>query len=371
MRPARIPSPLFGSLALACVAFAWWGCSASSDTTGTSHTSGNASSGSGGSPGTGGSGGGGLDGGRGDAGDAGDAGVCVATSAGAHHLPLDLLFLIDQSASMNGVKWTTVTSTLNTFFNAPASASIGAGLLFFPFTPWDCDLAHYTTLTVPIGPLPANAPALTSSFAAQALNGGVPMYVALQGALMQAAAHQDANPTHKVAVVLTADGDPNACDTSIPDLAGLAAGALDYDGVRTYVIGLPGATIANLDQIAVGGGTTTAFDATSNLNELSTAVAQIRTAGFGCDYALPAPPSASQPVDPDLVNFSYTPKGVGMPVVLPRAKNLAACSGQPGWYYDSDTAPPEIVLCPASCATVEADTSGEVSTLLGCASVLQ
>jgi von Willebrand factor type A domain len=368
MSPAPIPAPLFVSLTLACVVAAWWGCAATNDTTGTNQTNGSTASGSasggGGARGTGGTGGAGVDGG-------GDAGACIPTSAAAHHLPLDILFLIDQSATMSGSKWTAVTSTLNTFFNAPASASIGTGLLFFPYTASDCDLAHYTTLTVPIGPLPANASALTSSFAAQPMGSGVPMYVALQGALMQATAHQDANPTHKVFVVLVADGNPDACDESFPDMAALAAGALTYDGVRTYVIGLPGATIANLDEIAAGGGTTTALDATDNLTQFSPSVTQIRTAGLGCDYALPAPPDAGTGVDPDQVNFSYTPKGVGLPVLLPRANDLAGCNMQPGWYYDSNTDPTEIVLCPASCATVEADTSGEVATLLGCASVVE
>ncbi len=370
MSPARIPAPVFVPFALACVA-AWWGCSATSDTTGTSHTtssstsSGTASGASGGG-GTGGTGGAGPDGG-----DGGDAGACVPTSSVAHHLPLDILFLIDQSSSMSGATWTTLTSALSTFFTAPASASIGAGMLFFPFTAFDCDVDHYTTLTVPIGLLPANASALTSSFAAQPVGSGVPTYAALQGALMQATARKDANPTHKVLVVLAANGDPDACDESIPDLAALSAGALSYDGVLTYAIGLPGATLASLDQIAVAGGTTTAFDATSNLTQVSSAITEIRTAGLGCDYALPAPASPSQQVDPDQVNFSYTPKGLGMPVILPRAKDLADCDMQPGWYYDSDTAPSEIVLCPASCSTVEADTSGVVSTLLGCASELK
>src|ERR1700678_2434023 len=138
MSPAPIPAPVFVSLTLACVVAAWWGCAATSDTTGTRHTnstssgsaSGGAAGGGGGAPGTGGTGG--VDGGG------GDAGACVPTSAAAHHLPLDILFLIDQSASMSGAKWMTVTSTLNTFFDAPAPASVSAGMLFFPYTASDC-----------------------------------------------------------------------------------------------------------------------------------------------------------------------------------------------------------------------------------------
>ena len=254
---------------------------------------------------------------------------------------------------------------MTTFCNDPASHGIGAGMLLFPYSAWDCDLMHYETLTVPIDVLPANAFALTNAMPADALGTGTPTYPALKGALMQATAYQDAHPTHKVIVVLATDGDPNGCDDAIDDIAGLATSALGYDGVRTYVIGVPGATIANLDKIAVGGGTTAAYDVTKDITQFSATIAQIRLVGLGCDFQIPPPPQG-QALDPDKVNFSYTPKGVGNPTTLLRASDLADCNGKPGWYYDSNTGPTKITLCPASCTTVQADSSAKVSVLFGC-----
>ncbi len=68
------------------------------------------------------------------------------------------------------------------------------------------------------------------------------------------------------------------------------------------------------------------------------------------------------------MNFSYTPKGVGMSKLLLRADDLTDCGGKPGWYYDNNGSPAKIILCPASCATVQADTSAKISVLFGCKS---
>jgi hypothetical protein len=363
-RSAPSHRPVFASLALLCVT-AWWGCAKASGDPTTQATS---TGGSSASSGSGGEGTGGVDGGGKDGGDAGDAGVCVPTSVVAHYVELDIVFLVDQTASMQGLNWSAITTALPAFFNDTASAGVGAGIVFYPYSAGDCDVDHYKTLAVPIGVLPANATALTNAFAADAVGVGAPMYPALQGALMQATAHQDANPTHKVIVVLAADGDPNGCDNDLNDVAGLAASALGYDGVRTYVIALPGASVADLGKIAAAGGTMTAYDVTINLNQLAPSLVDVRTAGVGCDFAIPTPPD-NKPLDPGDVNFSYTPKGTGTPVTLLRANDLAGCNEQPGWYFDSNSAPTKIVLCPASCATVQADTSAEVDALFGCPSL--
>ena len=112
-----------------------------------------------------------------------------------------------------------------------------------------------------------------------------------------------------------------------------------------------------------------AFDAT-DISQFSSNIAEIRTVGLGCDYAIPPPPNNMQ-LDFNKVNFTYTPSSTGQPSLLPRAKDLADCGGQPGWYYDNDANPSEIVLCPASCSVVEDDNQAKVSVLFGCDSVTE
>jgi hypothetical protein len=66
------------------------------------------------------------------------------------------------------------------------------------------------------------------------------------------------------------------------------------------------------------------------------------------------------------VNVQYTPGG-GMPVLLGNVANLAACDPQSGgWYYDNPANPTKIMLCPATCSTVQVDPSGAIEILLGC-----
>jgi hypothetical protein len=369
-RPASIHQPVFFSLTLACAATAWWGCAAGIEeptTTATSSSTSASQSSSSGSGGAGGAGGSTIDGGPDD--DGGPA--CVSTSVAAQHIQLDIVFVIDQSASMSGPKWVGTTKGLTTFFNDPASAYIGAGLVYFPnhkAATATCVPEDYQTLDVPINVLPINAFPLTNSMPADAKGNSTPTYGALKGSLKAATAYQDAHPTHKVILVLATDGDPNACGaTTIDDVANLAKSARNYNGVLTYVIGANGSVIANINKIAAAGGTTEAYDITNDISQFAAKMAEIRSSALGCEFEIPPPP-AGQDIDPDKVNFSYTPKGVGMSKLLLRADDLVDCNGKPGWYYDSNNSPSKIILCPASCTTVQADTSAKISVLFGCKS---
>ena len=183
---------------------------------------------------------------------------------------------------------------------------------------------------------------------------------------MVATAYQDAHPKHKVVVVLSTDGEPNSCGlTTIDNIAALAKSARNYNGVLTYVIGVEGSIIANLNKIAAAGGTNEAYDITNDINEFSAKIEDIRASALACQFEIPPPPNG-EVLDPDKVNFSYTPKGVGTPKVLLRADDLADCAGQPGWFYDSNGAPTKIVLCPASCSTVQADSDAKIEAQFGC-----
>jgi von Willebrand factor type A domain len=365
-RPARIHQSLLWSLAMTCMAASWWGCAKGSGETTTGTLSLSTSSGSGGSGGTGG-GGITLDGGAGGGG--GDPN-CTSTSAAAHRVPLDILFLIDQSDSMKP-SWGGVTSALTTFFNDPASAAIGTGLILFPFSTSDCDVTHYEIPVVPIAPLPGNAFSMSNALPAVPNIFGTPMFGALKGTLMVATAYQDANPDHKVNVVIATDGDPKdfGCNgATVDDVANLAKSALDYNGVHTYVIGIPGSDIATMNQIASAGGTTAAYDVTQDISEFSAKIAEIRSQALGCDFDLPAPPHGKK-LNPNQVNVDYTPNGMGMPIVLPRAQNHADCHGKPGWYFDNNAMPTKVELCPSSCTTVQNDDNAKVDVLFGCTSV--
>lgn len=363
-RSASLRYPIFASLTLAGVV-SWSSCAGPTEQTTDTNTA--TSTGSGGDGGSGGSDPQ-FDGGAG--GD--DSGACVSTKAAAHHVSLDIVFLIDVSGSMmeNG-KWAGTTSALTTFFNDPASASIGAGIVYFPTeTPYDCDVTHYQVLDVPIATLPLNAFPLTNSMPAAATGIGTPTYGALKGALMAATAYQDAHTTHKVVLVLATDGDPVGCGGKpIDEIAALAKSALSYNGVTTYVIGAAGSFIGNLDKIAAAGGTKKAFDISADIGAFLAKIAEIRNEALGCDFEIPDPPNGEE-LTPGDVNFSYTPKGVGEPKLIPRADDLADCADKPGWYYDNNDDPKKIILCPASCLTVQSDATAKIEVLYGCKSVI-
>ncbi|MRG96998.1 vWA domain-containing protein [Polyangium spumosum] len=360
---------IFASLTLTCVAAAWGGCATGNN----GETTGNPSSSSSGEGGAGGSGAGGaggfdIDGGVGGG---GDGGACATTNAEARRIPLDIIFLIDQSGSMSGGKWNGTKSALNTFFNDPASIGIGAGMVYFPTQePYDCNPTHYALLDVPIGLLPQNAFSLTNSMPFDATGIGTPTWGALKGVLSAATAHQEANPTHKVVVVLATDGEPLGCEPkTVDDIAAIAESARNYNGVRTYVIGVAGSQIATLNKIAVGGGTNKAYDITQDISEFAAKMAEIRQEALGCDFEIPEAPNGME-IEPNEVNFTYMPKGVGTPKIIPRADDLGDCSDLPGWYYDNNVDPTKIILCPTSCTTVQGDLNAKVDVLFGCNSVL-
>lgn len=359
---------LVGALALTGLAGVWAGC-AEADSPG-------------GSPPTGGGGAGGAAAG-GDtgvgafqsSGGAGGSTTCVATSKKAEPTPLDIILLLDWSESMQGASWSGTTTALQSFFNDPLSAGINAGLVFSPtIKPGGpdnpCDPAFYKTLDVPIASLPGNAFNLTNAMPADAVGYATPMYGSLSGALMAATAYQDAHPTHKVVVVMTGDGDYNTCGENINSIAAWAKSALDYNGVRTYVIAVESASFVfgNLEQVAEQGGTGQVYDA-QDIDDFAAKMAEIRQAALGCDFEIPPPP-AEEMLVPNEVNFTYTPGGTGTPITLPRADNLGDCGDQPGWYYDNNQSPTKIIVCPASCATIQNDSMAEVAVAFGCASIV-
>jgi len=86
-----------------------------------------------------------------------------------------------------------------------------------------------------------------------------------------------------------------------------------------------------------------------------------------CSFTIPPPP-AGEALDPSLVNVAYLPGGMSPAVSVFRVSTAADCTAAGGWYYDDNSNPTTVLLCPTTCSTVTADTAAEVDVLFGCAS---
>jgi uncharacterized protein YegL len=296
--------------------------------------------------------------------------ACVAQTAQTQLVPLDMLIVLDESGSMSGTKWDTVTMALKTFINDPASAGISVGFVYFPNNNADdCNYLDYAVLNSGFSLLPGGAQSLVDSINGEMPHGGTPTWGALKGALSRAVAHQDLHQDHKVVVIFASDGDPTSCSVlDIPSIAQLSQQAYNYNGVQTFAVAMPGATLANLNAIAAAGGTMQAYDVTNNVSQFSQKMQDIRQQALPCQFVIPPPPDGKT-LDPNLVNVEYTPGGMGMATKIPKAAGFADCGSGAGWYYDNEAAPTKILLCPASCAQVKNDSQAKVDVAFGCKSI--
>jgi Mg-chelatase subunit ChlD len=291
---------------------------------------------------------------------------CAASTATAEAVPVNLVFMFDQSGSMGGgdrgVKWDPVTSATTSFFGDAASKGIRASLQYFP-QGGSCSTSVYENPEVALTDLP-NTTTLASSFAAHDPGGSTPTLPALTGALAHAATVATAHPGEATAVVLVTDGDPDGCGSEVQNTADAALAAAAT--TKTYVIGV-GASLTALDQIAASGGTQKAIlvnatNAAQANTELQAALAKIRGATLSCSYQMPAAP-AGQTLDIATVNVNFTPTG-GAPQTLAYNKD---CTGGTGWHYDNANAPTKVEICKTTCDSAQADKSGKIDISVGCA----
>jgi hypothetical protein len=307
---------------------------------------------------------------------------CASTSAEAELEPVQLLFLLDDSASMGGTnidkqnsRWNPVTGALNAFFSDPASAGLLASLTFFPLnnnlTQGDhdgsepsCNNADYSTPVVPPTHLPH--PGLFASaigLATPANEFGTPTYPALAGTIDYAQS-LEAEGT-ETAIILVTDGEPYSCDpenvNNIENIAALAGSVAEE--IPTYVIGV--GNVSGLHEIAAAGGTESAFvvaldDPDRTRTELLTQVQAIRAAQVSCDVVLPeAPPGES--LDVSKVNVELTVDAEHGALLFDEA-----CTSDIGWRYDNPEAPSSIELCPQICDLIQGAEQVKLEVILGC-----
>ncbi len=309
--------------------------------------------------------------------------VCVSDTVSAVPVPLAMLVLIDRSGSMaSGAKWDSAVKAIRGFADRADVVGMKMGLQFFPPTQTGvdtCNASVYKTLAVPMNSLPANVLPIASKLDATKADGGAtPMRSGLEGSIAALRDLVTADPNHEAAVILVTDGDPTSCG-NISTVASVASnGASPPAGiprVRTFVVGMDGATFSNLDTVAAAGGSTKSFDVGSGpaaSDALAKALEDIRSGAIGCEYAIPDV-GADRKLDFDSVQVLFTP-GKGDPTTtFNKVANAGACGETTGgYYYDDPANPKRIKLCDASCKDVrEGSSSAKVEVFLGCIEVIK
>jgi hypothetical protein len=297
--------------------------------------------------------------------------ACGLITEQARATPLSLYITLDKSSSMAGNKWDSAKAGLNAFVNDPSSTGIKVALNFFPLNNNPtCDQYEYKTPVVAFAPLPQNALPVTQAMAVTMPDGFLtPIYPALGGAILAAKEQADNHPGEAASVLLVTDGDPqgpsgtcSGVDPMSPQAIADLAKAGTMIGIKTFVIGLPGAKQTTVNLIAQAGGTGAAILVGSfNVQaEFQDALAAVRGQAVHCAYELPEKVAGGE-IDVGLVNVLLTPGG-GKTAILPQSPT---CSGD-GWKYDDPMSPKHIELCPSSCTSLKTDYSAKVQILLGC-----
>ena len=270
-------------------------------------------------------------------------------------------------------------------FEPGQECPVGGG----PCTPIGFCENRFTCEAEPYGPpvfgieqLPAAADDFVATIDAKSPDGATPTLPALQGAINNAIAHQNANPTHNVIVVMATDGLPSVCDPALQtdpeqataNLAAAATAGFDV-GIQTWVIGVfseaeEDLARANLDAIASAGGTNEAFIVTTNnvvTESFLEALNQVRLTSKACEFELA---QSSEPVDYGEVWVKITPIG-GDEIWVKNVDSAAACQSEgSGFFYDvppgPGSTPTRIILCPQTCSILGASPNRTVEIFTTC-----
>ncbi len=302
---------------------------------------------------------------------------CQGIENAATKIPVSMFIQIDKSGSMaDNNKWGNAKNAFTTFFKDPAAQDgLNVALRFWPdggCDPNSCSTQACSQPQVPVGPLSdaSHVQQLVNLFNSKSPGGLTPMSAALAGAELWAVNQQTmAEKKEKVVVILMTDGEPTACDQNINNIAGIADKAFQQKGILTFAVGLQGSKETDMNTIAKGGHTTKAF-LIGNGNaeaDLLAALKKIQDSVVACTYAMPESPDATQSIDPNQVNITYTP-GAGGSVDFTQVGGEGSCgSDETAWFYDDPNHPAAIILCPKTCDKVQADQKAKIKVVLGCA----
>ena len=310
-----------------------------------------------------------------------DAAACLSASLSAEEVlkPVDIIWVVDTSGSMND-EANAVQDALNDFSSFIAASAVDYRVVL---------IANASDMNVP--------PPLGGSTEFLHVNQNVGSTDALQVVYNSYDQYKDfLRPTAKTHFVVVTDDESDwshgtfdtqianlvassftnyvlhaicseeqvliAANPPFPAIMGPCTGGLGAGGAAEF-----GETYINM--ASATGGLWSSICST-NWNPIFDSVAAAVSEGIPlpCTYDIPAP-GQGEVIDPDRVNFVYQ-NAAGASETISRVDASSSCSANGGWYYDSPSAPSQIILCPATCDILAADEEGDVEIQFGCATVV-
>lgn len=325
--------------------------------------------------------------------------ACAETVAQAEARAADLFVMLDHTGSMGNdcplnldgeppgnSKWCYATHAFAEYFTSTQAIGNRVALQFMSGPDFVCNGGPNNgaaRAAVELTDLPvANDHALITALDENGPTGGMGTQIeaALRGIATYTAANQ--TPGRTMVGVLATDGDPNGCEENVGELAEIIEDHLADTGIRTFVIGMTGASLNNLERMAsvggapehgpehCGGQDDCHFWSVGDGDPVAfvNALEQIEAAAVvPCSYGIPDPPPGVM-LDRDLVNVLFTGPS-GTEFVIGRVDD---CSASGGWVYDNADSPGLLTLCGATCEAVTAEGIGaSLSIAYGCQSVIQ
>ncbi len=247
-----------------------------------------------------------------------------------------------------------------------------------------CDGSGYDPAEIDAVSLPVTADSpLVQRISDENFSGGFGTRIegALRGIAGYTVNHQ-ATGREMIGVLIT-DGDATDCQRNNSALAAIIADHLAATGIRTFVIGMEGASEDKLEELAVAGGAEAHDDFCGNLTPpchywnvgdasgdvLASALQAIsqQAVPLPCEIdvtGLEAP--AGEALDYGRVNVTLTEGAVV--TTIPQVSSSDSCpADQLAWYYDDPGAPGSIYLCQYACDAVTAAGDGaKLNVVAGC-----
>jgi hypothetical protein len=336
-----------------------------------------------------------------------DRGVCGCTGltneqelvAGA----LDIYFIFDRTASMGedcdyvdgesppvDSKACYATYALSEYLiDVPTNVDTRLAFQFMSLADDDCDGQPYATPLTDLTALPLDPDhAIIQAISRERFEGGYGTHI--EGALRGMAEYTRSNAVsgREMIGVLMTDGDPNGCEEDVQSLAQIVSEHLADDGIRTFIIGMQGATGANLERLAVAGGAEAHDDFCDDQPQpchhwnvgdgsgdaIASALHAIieQASPLPCEYEVDGlVPPAGETLDYGKVNVTLTDDSGTQ--LIGQVRSSSGCpDDQAAWYYDDPSAPKTLHLCPETCTMATgADQGARLDVVVGCTATVQ